>query len=216
MNLDVSLLQALLQTIIGLSGISLLLCTILLHTLLKFKVSKKIAYIFSLAFFCLSFISFSDNTLNLYVRGLINDLSITTLVFLSYYLIHPNTPNNNQSQPTFYIVAIAGIIFYPMALGLGPVDSYSWGFLTTSSHFFNSLLFVALIASLLFWAFIKGNTLLLVSLVLALFSFQLGLLESKNLWDYLIDPILFIYALFKSISCLLNTVNNPFQTKQRL
>ncbi|MCP3849914.1 MAG: hypothetical protein GY694_06715 [Gammaproteobacteria bacterium] len=223
MSLDISLLeplQSLRQTtlpgIIGLSGISLLLSAILFRILLSLKTSKSVAYVLIITFFCLSFVSFSGNTLNLYVRGLINDLSITSLVLLIYYLFRPDTQYNSPSQTFFYIVVVTGLIFYPMALGLGTIDSYSWGFLTTSPHLLSSLLFAALISSLLFWAFAKGNTLLLTSLVLALLSFQLGLLESKNIWDYLIDPLLFIYALFKSISYMSNTSNNPFHSKQRL
>jgi hypothetical protein len=58
------------------------------------------------------------------------------------------------------------------------------------------MVFIGILAILMWLAFIKNKLLLLVCLTSATLAYQLGLLESQNLWDYLLDPIIFIYALF--------------------
>jgi hypothetical protein len=78
---------------------------------------------------------------------------------------------------------IAGLGLYPMALGWGPFDPYSLGW-----EF--SILFVLLMAATIL-LLLYGNRFGIVLLV-AVFAYNLGLLESRNLWDYVVDPF---YAL---------------------
>ena len=40
----------------------------------------------------------------------------------------------------------------------------------------------------------KGYLVLSASMLLALWAYLLGLMESDNLFDYLLDPMLFLYA----------------------
>lgn len=49
-------------------------------------------------------------------------------------------------------------------------------------------------------AFIKQYTVLLFSLVVASIAYQLSLLESQNLWDYLLDPLISLYAIIMMLS----------------
>jgi hypothetical protein len=76
-----------------------------------------------------------------------------------------------------------------VALGWGDWDAYrlGWGSL--------SLWATLLALSLVFW--IKGLRLLLLLVGLALLAWSAGLMESTNLWDYLIDPWLALAALFQ-------------------
>lgn len=189
------------QTLVGLSGISLLLSAILLRILLFFKLNKQISYFISILFFAVSFVSFSGDSINFYFRGLFNDLSITTLVLLVYYFIQPDA-DRNQTHPLFFLIAITGLFFYPAALGLGPVDPYSWGFINKDHGLLPPLVFFVLLGGLMCFALIKNHTVLLLSLVLSTLAYQSGLLESRNLWDYLLDPLVFIYALVTIISRL--------------
>jgi hypothetical protein len=79
----------------------------------------------------------------------------------------------------------ASTILYPMALGLGSLDPYAlgWGF---------SWLFAALLAATVLLLFSRNRLgLVLMACVLC---YDLDLLESQNLWDYLIDPFLVIIA----------------------
>jgi hypothetical protein len=87
--------------------------------------------------------------------------------------------------------AVAGLVLYPAALGLGRWDPYSlgWGF---------SALF-GLVGLLGAYHLICGNRFGWVVLI-AIVAWQLRLLESRNYWDYLLDPVYFVVALsFMSI-----------------
>lgn len=187
------------QTMFALSGISLLLSAILLRLLLLFRVNKKLSYSLCILFFMVSFIPYAGYSINLYVRGLLNDLSISTLILLAYYFIQPvkdKTSLKQQSYPVFFTIVICGLFFYPTVLGYGPVDPYAWGYINNIHGLSGPVFFLLILFSLMLFAFIRNNSLLLFCLVMALLAYFSGLLESNNLWDYLFDPVIFIYALF--------------------
>ena len=185
--------------VIGLCGISLLLSATLFRILVFFKIKRHSAYILSTLFFALSFLPLSGYTLNQYLRGLFNDLSITSIIVLGYYLSTPEH-SKNQTQPVLIIIAIIGLFFYPAAAGFGPIDPYAWGYLNKDHGIIIPLLFLSLLTALMTMAFIRQYTVLLFCLVLATLAYQLGLLESKNLWDYLLDPLICLYAIIALIS----------------
>ena len=82
--------------------------------------------------------------------------------------------------------AVTGLALYPMALGLGPFDPYALGW-----HFsFLFALFLVLTVFLLY----RRNSLGIV-LMLCILSYNLHILESRNLWDYFIDPIFAIVSI---------------------
>ena len=78
---------------------------------------------------------------------------------------------------------IAGAALYPMALGLGRWDPYSagWGF---------SWLFVLMFFLTGILLFMKNR--FAVVLIAAILAYNFRLLESTNLWDYLVDPFLVV------------------------
>lgn len=80
----------------------------------------------------------------------------------------------------------AGVALYPMALGLGPYDPYALGW--EFSPLFAAVL--AVTVALL----VKRNRFGAV-LVACILAYDLGLLESPNLWDYLVDPFAAVWAL---------------------
>lgn len=82
--------------------------------------------------------------------------------------------------------ALMGIFLYPLAMGMSLVDPYEWGF--SFSGFFVIAMFFTLLL------LIKGNAFGL-ALMAAVLGLNLGLLESINLWDYLIDPFYFLFSL---------------------
>lgn len=89
---------------------------------------------------------------------------------------------NDRAILTCWIFSlIAGAALYPMALGLTRWDPYTagWGF---------SWLFLLLFSLTLVLLVMKNR--FAVVLVAAISAYNLGLLESTNLWDYLIDPFL--------------------------
>jgi hypothetical protein len=84
--------------------------------------------------------------------------------------------------------AVASLLLYPSALGLGPqnFDSYAlgWPWLIRGQSL---VLFggAGLTAALLIW---RGNRFGYV-LLFALLAYATGFQESENLWDYLLDPV---------------------------
>jgi hypothetical protein len=83
--------------------------------------------------------------------------------------------------------ATVGLLFYPLALGVGPVDPYAWGYGGAGP---------ALAAgALALGCGLSGRWVLAAALVLALMAWRLQGLESSNLWDYLIDPLLAVGGL---------------------
>ena len=81
---------------------------------------------------------------------------------------------------------LAGAALYPMALGAGAFDPYPAGW-----HF--SWLFVILLGVTLMLLFLKNR--FSVVLLATILAYDLHLLESSNLWDYLLDPILILVAI---------------------
>ena len=182
------------STLAGLSGISLLLSVIVLRILLFLKVKKQTALFILLLVYVISFIPVSGYSINLYLRGLLNDLSISSLVLMGYYIFTMGS-DSSQTRPILNLIAITGLFFYPMALGFGPIDPYSWGYLNNAHDTIVPLIFILLLALLVAFSFYKKQTLMLLCVTLSILAYQLQLLESSNLWDYLLDPVIFFYAL---------------------
>jgi len=81
---------------------------------------------------------------------------------------------------------VAGAVLYPMAMGIGTADPYCAGW-----HF--SWLFVMLLGITLVLIFFNNRfSFVLLATILA---FNFHLLESRNLWDYLVDPVLVIISI---------------------
>jgi len=133
-----------------------------------------------------------------WLRSALGDLSIITLVMFSnilaqrlfnYKLLASATRNN-----LLLGVALVGVVFYPLALGVSEFDPYQLGY---APVLMSALL---CLASIIAWLTAMRG--LAIILLLPLFAFNLHLLESYNLWDYLLDPILLVYAV---VQVLLNS-----------
>ena len=101
---------------------------------------------------------------------------------------------NNEQIGVMAAVAAAALFLYPLALGWGDFDAYRPGWGSWGMQF--GLL--ALCAA----CYAKGLLLLPALVALALLAWSMGLMESGNLWDYLMDPWLSIFALgFVFLKC---------------
>lgn len=82
--------------------------------------------------------------------------------------------------------AAAGLALYPSALGLGRFDLYSlgWGPSVLGAA-------VLLLTAGLLWRGCRFG----VVLVLSTAAWQLGVFESANYWDYLVDPVFAVASL---------------------
>lgn len=89
----------------------------------------------------------------------------------------------------------AGLLLYPMALGIGTYDPYCAGW-----HF--SWLFCLTLATTLILLIMKNRfSMVLLAAVLA---YDFHLLESINLWDYLVDPLMVLVSIVGLIWRYLN------------
>jgi hypothetical protein len=126
-----------------------------------------------------------------YVRGAIGDLSLPTTVLAVRATLRPftgwNAIEGRQARILQFSLALSGLLLYPLALGIGPVDPYRWGF--------GEPWLVGLVSALAFLSWLSGLELVALVLALALFAYGVGGLESTNLWDYLIDPLVWLWAL---------------------
>ncbi len=154
-------------------------------------------------------IPFDDLSAVEFVRGVTGDLSVTTLVLLTLFLILPRPISGeraamgsetllyHRANPTHFhppakgklltLIVIAACALYPFALGLGTFDPYRMGF--GNLWFISGLLLVTLAA----W--LRQYTLIALCISLAVLAWSVGWYESNNLWNYLIDPWVAIYAL---------------------
>ena len=88
--------------------------------------------------------------------------------------------------------ALTGLLLYPMALGLGPFDPYSLGF---SGLGFSAPWLPLLLAAAATAAWWRGLRATAVVLLAVFWGWLLGVGESQNLWNYLLDAWLWLFAL---------------------
>lgn len=171
----------------GLFGIALALaaaCWLMLsHTLLRSRIVVVVAGLV----FALLLLPFGDLPLAAYVRGMTGDLCITTLVLIADSVLSRKQAAGRRAGMLLPLVVLATVVLYPLALGAAPYDSYRWGY--GESLFLGALLMLALGCA-------PRAPVATLSISLAVLAWSVGWYESGNLWDYLIDPMLGVYAAF--------------------
>jgi hypothetical protein len=130
-----------------------------------------------------------DLPLVAYIRGVSGELSIITMMLIIF--TWSSWPSCRLSSATPIVIALASILFYPFALGLTMFDPYSWGY--------GSIIFVVavIMMALLFFFTKRSWEALMISL--AVIAWSIHWHESTNLWDYLLDPFLAVWAIIVSI-----------------
>ena len=122
--------------------------------------------------------------LSAYVRGVTGELSIVTMLLLWSCVL----PSAKKTPLGFRVpVSLIAIAFYPLALGLGMLDPYAWGY--GSIGLLIATIFFAIVCGLAGWT--KGVWILSFAII----AWAAHWHESANLWDYLLDPFLAIWAL---------------------
>lgn len=126
-----------------------------------------------------------------YVRSIFGDSSVTGLLFYAALVLQQNFSwqlyQENELVLLRRLVLLAAALLYPFALGLTRFDSYSLGYA-------NLWLLAALFLLALFcWH--RKYYFLAVTITAAVIACSLQLLESVNLWDYLVDPALLVIVI---------------------
>jgi hypothetical protein len=96
-------------------------------------------------------------------------------------------------QAMWIFGVVAGVILYPLALGIGPIDPFAYGW-----HFGPLFVLVGCVAMLLQW---RRNRFGFV-LLLAILAWLADVAESGNLWDCLTDPVFFFVSIGALVASL--------------
>ena len=144
------------------------------------------------------FIPFGDLPAAAYLRGITGDVSVTTLILAGAACIARLTGKAliepRDTQVLYQLLALAAAFLYPFALGWTQFDPYALGY--GSVGFVTVLLMVTLSA----W---RAKLYAIVFIVVAAaLAYLAGACESRNLWDYLIDPLVSVCALVRLLSGL--------------
>lgn len=172
------------------------LATVLTGSLIKDKrlrISGVSALLLLGLFFPISGLTFSQ-----LLRSAVGDLSVLTLVIftniLAQSLFNHNFLKSTSHNSLLLWVTLSGVAFYPLALGVSQFDPYRLGYAP--------VLMSVILCMISIYSWLGAKRDLAVIILIPLIAFNLHLLESDNLWDYLMDPILFIYAVIHQISSI--------------
>jgi hypothetical protein len=148
------------------------------------------------AWLCMDLVPLGQLPINAYLKGVIGELSITSLALLGWLLFQrqynlsgaPEVMQGNRRwidiKPIVVLSIFASLVLYPAALGLSYIDSYAWGF-----DFKILFLLIAICGITLA---LKSFFLVAMILTLVLFGYIFQVQTSLNFWDYLVDPLLVI------------------------
>jgi hypothetical protein len=120
-----------------------------------------------------------------YVRGFTGELSITSMLLLWTAYFSPKEIHVPAAMKGW--IAIVALAFYPLALGVSMLDPYAWGYGSIT------LLAAVIITALIAW--LAGSNRIAIILALAILAWAAGWHESSNLWDYILDPFLGLWAI---------------------
>jgi hypothetical protein len=174
----------------------------------------RIALLFALL--AASFIPLDGLSLAAYLRSHIDDLAITSMVFMVWCCLRRLgvlPPAQHGQTSVLILFAVMALVLYPATLGLSDLDPYRLGFSPRPL-----LIFVALLTLGLFYL---RNGLTVVMLASATLAFLVGIKPSHNYWDYLVDPLLGLYCCLALLMLatrwtyrwLITTLRGPMRNK---
>jgi len=120
-----------------------------------------------------------------YVRGFTGELSITAMLLLWAAYFSPKEIHVPALMKVW--IALVAIAFYPLALGVSMLDPYAWGY--------GSIALLAAVIATALIAWVAGSNRIAIILALAILAWAVGWHESTNLWDYILDPFLGLWAI---------------------
>lgn len=137
----------------------------------------------------LGFFKIGDLRLIAYPGGVLGDLSITTQILLASVIVKQvlriDILSARDRSSVFFAAAAGGLVLYPLSSGLTMLDVYSLGFESTA------LLIGLAVLAVMGWYLRPGAAIVIPVSVIA---FNFGWLTSTNVWDYLLDPMLALFA----------------------
>lgn len=125
-----------------------------------------------------------------YFLTIVGHLSITSMVLLGIALIGRLTDGSllgrNERTMIYAAITAGSLLIFPATFGLVQFNGYQLGF--------GSITFTVGLAALALIFALSNRNIAFLSIAICVLGFELHLLESNNLWDYLFDPLLAIYS----------------------
>lgn len=146
--------------------------------------------VFSAVFVVVCIVPLPEYPASHYIRVITGDLSVTG--FLVFMLACVSALSRYDSWSgvkvgVSSVIVLTAIALYPTALGLTYFDLYA--------HGFYPIVLGPVLMVFFAWLLWFGYALQATFLAAGFFVFALGLLDSDNLWDYLIDPVVVVYSI---------------------
>lgn len=136
-----------------------------------------------------SFVPVGGLSLAAHLRSYIDDLAMTSLVFMAWGCLRQLellTPAPQSKTQVLIIFGVMAAVLYPATLGLSELDPYRFGYSPRPLLIVCGLLTLGL--------FYLRNSLGVLMLTSATLAFIVGIKPSQNYWDYLVDPLLGLYC----------------------
>jgi hypothetical protein len=176
---------------IGISGSAVLLSATAMTLMRARHRPAKARYVFFFVPLSLAFFPLGGLPIAGYLRGVVGDLSVTTWILLIAIVLTTLTEHEVCQSESFtmltLLVMLGGLVLYPSALGLTYMDTYALGY--------GSKALQAVVFSLSLISWYREYYLVTICLTASVLAYSLSVFESRNLWDYTIDPIVTLYAL---------------------
>lgn len=125
-----------------------------------------------------------------YLFGYLGELSVPTVLLLLRSLCGVGRLGSDRRRWLLLLVLLGGAVLYPLSLGPFTWDPYEWGY--------HPRLLLGVVALAGFLA-ARRQPAVTVVLALAVLAYGFNLASSTNLWDYLLDPLLVVYALWELV-----------------
>lgn len=189
----------------GLSGLALVWVLLALRLPVAIRLSQPKRWLFVLAVYAVVLLPIFGLSLAGFLRGMVGDLSMPSVLLLIAALAarlrqlagnEGHTWWNQRERFALYVfISVLALLLYPFALGLGMLDPYRSGF--------GGVSLLVMLALLSLWSMRRGSYLLPAVCSLAVLAWSLGWYESTNIWDYLIDVPLAMYAIVQTLKVML-------------
>ena len=179
------------QSVVALAGQALLVAGALSLVLRRFAAKSRATRFLPIAIAALSLVPLGHLSSAAYLRGQFGDLSVSSMALLALavlsFLAGRDLLGERSRKSLYPVVALAALFLYTFALGFTYFDSYGAGYGT------HAMLGALAVLALAAWIAQRHAIVAIISLALA--AQLAGALESTNLWDYLIDPLIAVYAI---------------------
>jgi len=189
----------------GLSGLALVWMLLALRLPVASRLNHAKRMLFVLAVYAVVLLPIFGLSLAGFLRGMVGDLSMTSMLLLVAALVARMRLlaggdgvawwSVRERFALFFFVSVLALLLYPFALGIGMLDPYRSGF--------GGIGLLVMLALLSLWSMRRGLYLLPLVCSLAVLAWSMGWYESTNIWDYLIDVPLAIYAIVHTIKAVL-------------